>query len=163
MKLLTDHNTFATFGTPIPADLRRPYWASQPWTPSPARPPDFSRKEDFPSNLAPSLRARPVLESSCRFRLISYWNQVSTPGSFQDWDMLGDTLEIVLDKVRPPPPRHERRHLQRHRPGPGNRRGPTHHRRRPSLASGIPLRLWRRDSPRRLPRPGRERMNAQLL
>ena len=40
-----------------------------PWTPSPAHPPNLSRKENPPSNLTSSLR------------LILYWNQVAFSGS----------------------------------------------------------------------------------
>src|SRR5579872_1910220 len=42
------------------------------------------------TELASEFQARPALEWTCRFRLISRWNQFPFSGSFLDWKMLID-------------------------------------------------------------------------
>ena len=42
----------------------------------------------------PLFQAHDVLETSCRFRLMMYWNQMTIPGSFVDWKMLAVEFEV---------------------------------------------------------------------
>jgi len=44
------------------------------------------------TELASEFQARPALEWTCRFRLISRWNQFPFSGSFLDWKMLAKAI-----------------------------------------------------------------------
>ena len=51
------------------------------------------KKGASPGRRPSNSQAHPVLETSCLFRLILYWNQTPIPGSFHDWKMLRQMMQ----------------------------------------------------------------------